>query len=176
VDVHAAPPTGAITIDNQKGDVNVTLPNGTKFNLNAETSDGDTHSDFAGVNSDGRGILSGTVNGGGVPVRINTSHGDVNVSRNSAAPLPPRPPSPTITGFGSIPEVPTAPMPPATAAAVADAKKQVADAKSQAAEAGADARQQAKEAMEEAKQALKEAQEKQKEALRLAREASKQKD
>jgi DUF4097 and DUF4098 domain-containing protein YvlB len=178
VDVHAAPPTGAITIDNQKGDVNVTLPNGTRFNLNAETSDGDTHSDFAGVNSDGRGTLSGTVNGGGIAIRINTSHGDVNVSRNSTAPLPPRPPTPTITGFGSIPQTPTPPtgMPPEAAAALEDAKKQVADAKAQAAQAGADARQQAKEAMEQAKQAMKEAQEKQKEAMRLAREAAKQKD
>ena len=177
VDVHAAPPTGAITIDNQKGDVNVTLPNATKFNLNAETSDGDTHSDFAGVNSDGRGTLSGAVNGGGLAVRINTSHGDVNVSRNSAAPLPAKPPVPKITGFGSIPVPPSSPgMPPEARAAIADASKQIADAKTQAAQAGADARQQAKEAMEQAKQAMAAAQEKQKEAMRLAREAAKQKD
>jgi hypothetical protein len=180
VDVHVAPPAGAITIDNQKGDVNVTLPNASKFNLNAETSDGDTHSDFAGLNSDGRGTLSGTVNGGGVAIRINTSHGDVNVSRNSASPLPPRPPTPMITGFGSIPQPPNPPAVPEVSSDAAEAldsaKKQVDDAKAQATQAGADARRQAKEALEEAKQAMKDAQEKQKEAARLAREAAKLKD
>ena len=184
VDVHAAPPTGAITIDNQKGNVNVTLPNGTKFNLNAETSDGDTHSDFAGVNSDGRGTLSGAVNGGGLAVRINTSHGDVNVSRNSAAPLPARPPVPKITGFGSIPQPPIPPGAAGDAAAIqrdamkvaADALKQSADAINKAATTSADAKQRAREAMEQAREAMREAQQKQKEAEQLAREAAKQKD
>jgi DUF4097 and DUF4098 domain-containing protein YvlB len=176
VDVHVAPPTGAITIDNQKGDVNVTMPEKTKFNLRAETSDGDTHSDFSGVNSDGRGTLTGAVNGGGAQIRINTSHGDINVSRNSVAPLPPAPPTPKITGFGSIPQSPTPPLLPDASDAIDDAKKQLADAKAEGRQAGRDAREQARQAMEQAKEAMREAQEKQKEAMRLAREAARQKN
>ena len=62
VDVHVAPPTGTITVDNQNGNVNVTLPEKARFTLNAETSDGDTHSDFeAATTHGGHGMLSGSV-------------------------------------------------------------------------------------------------------------------
>ena len=93
VDVHVAPPTGTITVDNQNGNVNVTLPEKARFTLNAETSDGDTHSDFEGSDTHGgHGMLSGSFNGGGAAVKLNTSHGDINVNRNSIAALPPAPP------------------------------------------------------------------------------------
>jgi hypothetical protein len=166
VEVHMAPPSGVITVDNQHGNVTVSLPDKAKFNVQAETSDGDTHSDFDAVKSDGRGMLSGSVNGGGAVVKLNTSHGDISVSRNSVGPLPPPPPMPKLTGVPPVPSTPAMPSMPAEASeAVANAKEQVAHAKEEA-----------RQAMEQANQAVKEAQEKQKEAMRLAREAAKSKD
>ncbi len=162
VDLHMALPAGGVTVDNQNGNVTVTLPEKAKFNVQAETSDGDTHSDFDSVKADGRGVLSGAINGGGPVVRVNTSHGDISVSRNSDGPLPPPPPLPKLSGVPTPPVPPG--MPPEAAAAVADAKVQVEQAKEEA-----------RQAMEQANQAMKEAQEKQKEAMRLAREAAKQK-
>ncbi len=112
VDVHVAPPTGSVTVDNQNGNVNVSLPEQARFTLNAETSDGDTSSEFSGTGRHGgRGTLSGTVNGGGQAVRLNTSHGDINVSRNTNAPLPPAPATPAVTGFGTIASSPVAEAP-----------------------------------------------------------------
>jgi DUF4097 and DUF4098 domain-containing protein YvlB len=170
--VHTVPPTGTLLIDNQNGNVSITLPEKTKFNLQAETSDGDTHSDFSGVKDDGRGSLSGAVNGGGALVRVNTSHGDININHNSSGPLPPPPPVPKVTGFGSIgPSVPTAPMPPLPP----DAVEALSNAKEQAAQARETAKAAAKDAMEQAREAMKEAREKQKEAEQMAREAAKAK-
>ncbi len=165
VELHLAPPMGVVTVDNQNGNVNVSLPSKAKFSLQAETSDGDTHSDFDGVKSDGRGMLSGSVNGGGPQVKVNTSHGDINISGNSMPPLPPLPPMPKLTGFGAVgvPSPPTS-MPPSAIDAINDAKQQTADAK-----------QQAREAVAQAQQALKDAQEKVREAEKEARDAAKDK-
>ena len=153
VDVHVAPPTGTITVDNQNGNVNVTLPEKARFTLNAETSDGDTHSDFEGSDSHGgHGTLSGSFNGGGVAVKLNTSHGDINVNHNSIAALLPAPPILHLS-------VPAPPVPPA------DFTTETA------AQSIADARKQAQEAMRQAEAELKEAQHKRDEAMKAAREA-----
>ncbi len=153
VDVHVAPPTGTITVDNQNGNVNVTLPEKARFTLNAETSDGDTHSDFEGSDTHGgHGMLSGSFNGGGAAVKLNTSHGDINVNRNSIAPLPPAPPSLHLS----------VPAPPA--------QPNAGDWQS-GAQISADAQKLAQDAIREADAELKEAQRKREEALKMAREA-----
>ena len=153
VNVQVAPPTGSVTVDNQNGNVTVTLPEKARFTLNAETSDGDTHSDFQGSDSHGgHGMLSGTFNGGGAAIKLNTSHGDINVNRNSITPLPPAPPTPRLS----------IPAPPAVSG---DFTTETA------AEAAADARKQAQEALREADAEIKEAQRKRDEAMKMAREA-----
>ena len=158
VDINVAPPTGTVTVDNQNGNVNVTLPEKAKFTLNAETSDGDTHSDFLDNDTHGgHGTLSGSVNGGGPTVRLNTSHGDVNVSRNNSGPLPPVPLPPRISGLGDVPAPPPPPDWTGARQTVADAQKMAQDA------------------MREADAELQEAQKKRQEALRMAREAAKTK-
>ncbi len=156
VDIHVAPPTGTLTVDNQNGNVNVSLPEKARFTLNAETSDGDTHSDFEGTDTHGgRGMLSGTVNGGGgSAIRLNTSHGDINVSRNSNTPLPPTPPTPALTGFGTVtpleaPAAPASPIPPSAIKAIARARQQANQAKEQAREAERQAREQVHQATQE---------------------------
>jgi DUF4097 and DUF4098 domain-containing protein YvlB len=174
VDLHMALPIGGATVDNQNGNVTVTVPEKAKFWVQAETSDGDTHSDFDTVKSDGRGVLSGTVNGGGATVRVNTSHGDISVSRNSAGPLPPPPPMPKLSG------VPAPPAPPKVSGGMPDTDAITRDAIAQAQQAldqseqilrdakgqSAAAREQSRKAIEQAREALKEAQQKTKEAAR----------
>jgi DUF4097 and DUF4098 domain-containing protein YvlB len=153
VDVHVAPPIGTITVDNQNGNVNVTLPEKARFTLNAETSDGDTHSDFQGSDTHGgHGMLNGSFNGGGTAVKLNTSHGDINVNRNSIAPLPPAPPTLHL----SVPAAPTTPS--------------VSDWQS-GTQISADAEKLAQDAIREADAELKDAQRKRDEALKMAREA-----
>ncbi len=131
VDVHVALPTGTLTVDNQNGNVNVSLPEKARFTLSAETSDGDAHSDFSGTDThSGRGMLSGAINGGGPSVRINTSHGDINVSQNSNGVLPPVPPAPALSSYGAIPGPP---LPPESSGAIAEAQHRPYDAKEQVA-------------------------------------------
>jgi len=165
VKVTAVPAIGNITIDNQNGSVEVGLPEKSKFDLHAETSDGDIRSDFGTDSSPEKGVLSTTVNGGGPQVRVTTSHGDVNLSRNSESPLVPPPPAPRLSGFGTVPNPP---MPPAIPTlpdwTTGDAKQQAEQA-----------RQSAKEAVDQARQSLKEAQEKQRQADQLAKEAANKK-
>ena len=185
VDVHVAPPTGTLTVDNQNGNVNVTLPEKAKFTLSAETSDGDAHSDFAGSQTHGgRGILSGPVNGGGVAVRLNTSHGDINISSNSITPLAPMRQSPHVSGF-AVPNVPAVPetsdmrqlqqmQRDAMDTAAAALRESAQQARENTKASSDEAKQRAREAMEQAREAMRDAREKEKEAARLAREAARQ--
>lgn len=171
----------AITVDNQNGSVNVTLPGKAKFNLQAETSEGDVSSEFDSTKSPGKGVLSGVVNGGGPQVRLNTSHGDIHVSRNGEGVLVPPPPVQKLSGFGSIPSPPpppSVPMPPDAASATqeaAEARKEAAQAREEGKRYADDARQQAQQALQDAREAVRQAKEKQREAERMAREAAQQK-
>lgn len=186
VDVHVVQPTGTLTVDNQNGNVNVSLPSQAKFTLSAETSDGDTHSDFPDSNTHGaRGLLSGSVNGGGSSVHLNTSHGDINISRNSMPALPPTPPKPPrVSGFSSAQPFQSMDASQAQAlqqmqrdalATAAAALHASAEEVRQNAKSGRDeARQRAREAQEQARQALRDAKEKQREAQQLARDAARE--
>ena len=133
--------------------MNVTLPEKARFTLNAETSDGDTHSDFEGSDTHGgHGMLSGSFNGGGAAVKLNTSHGDINVNRNSIAALPPAPPALRLS-------VPAPPEPPSWT-------------NGSAAESVADAQKEAQEAIREANAELEDAKRKRDEALKKAHEVA----
>lgn len=96
VAVTNAPPLSQITIANHKGSVDVGLPGNSGFVLNAVTHNGDMENDF-GLTPQDQGethTLRGTVGSGGPTVTIQTSDGDVTVSKSSVAPLPPTPPAP----------------------------------------------------------------------------------
>ncbi|MGI4757176.1 MAG: DUF4097 family beta strand repeat-containing protein [Janthinobacterium lividum] len=180
VDVHVAPPTGSVTVDNQNGNVSVTLPERAKFTLSAETSDGDAHSDFSGSDTHGgRGVLNGTVNGGGAAIHLNTSHGDINISRNTMAPLPPAAPSKHVSTFGSVDMPAPSDMNDmlqmqrdAMATAAAALHQSAEQARQETKMSTQEARQRAREAMQQARDAIREAKEKEREAARLQKEAA----
>jgi hypothetical protein len=82
------------------GNVDLALPDGAKFNLNAVTDRGEAYSDYgAGVQqqSNGRRGASATANGGGPSIEVHLNRGDIRVRRNGANATT------TITPAGSPP-------------------------------------------------------------------------
>ncbi len=115
VELTHTPPVDAISVQNEKGSVDVGLPNGAQFVLRAQTKNGDMENDF-GLSSEESGdvrSLHGTVAGGGPTVTISTTDGDVTVRRSSVAPLAPAPPAQPANLSAKPPKSPRAPAAPA---------------------------------------------------------------
>jgi DUF4097 and DUF4098 domain-containing protein YvlB len=99
VELTNAAPLEGISIHNEHGSVDVGLPAGSGFALDAETRNGDMENDF-GLTLEGSNehhSLRGRVAGGGPALAITTTDGDVTVRRSSVAPLPATPTPPAIT-------------------------------------------------------------------------------
>lgn len=109
VELTNAAPLDSISVKNQHGSVDLGVPGGAGFTLNAHTRNGDMENDF-GLETQGdedTHTLQGRVAGGGPNVTIATTDGDVTVRRSTVKPLPPvSPSSPPITL--------TRPKPPST--------------------------------------------------------------
>lgn len=71
-----------VDIDLSSGDINLTLPRNSAFDLQMDTSSGSKNSDFdiLGIISDDD-TVKGTVNGGGVSVKLETSSGDIELMK-----------------------------------------------------------------------------------------------
>jgi hypothetical protein len=166
VEIGAAAPLGAVRVDNHNGSVHLSIPDRAGFTVQADTTDGEVHSDFslASRSSENAGSLSGTVGGGGHAIRLTTTHGDIALRKADLAPLPPVPPAMPVL---RVPEPPAPPVLNQTA----DAERALIEAK----EAVKKAEQQMHQAQEEAKrdrdQALKEANKERQDALREANRA-----
>ncbi len=172
VDLQSTTPGSIITVVNHDGDVRLTLPQQSKFTLAAETSDGDVNSNFAVIGQTGsRGTLNGTVAGGGTPIRLTTTHGDISVNHNGDGTwLLARPKAVQKLGFGTVPPPPPPPgaLPPEAAQAVANARQHVLDAQQQIREATKEAVRQTSEDRRESDQAVREAQHESDQAMREA--------
>jgi DUF4097 and DUF4098 domain-containing protein YvlB len=115
VEMTNAAPLGSISVQNHQGSVDVGLPGGAGFMLDARTKNGDMENDFGltpgGDNNDH--TLQGRVAGGGPTVTIATTEGDVTVRRSSVEPLPRVAPAPPrITLKPPVPKTPKAPRAP----------------------------------------------------------------
>jgi DUF4097 and DUF4098 domain-containing protein YvlB len=116
IELTNAAPLGPISIKNHQGSVDVGLPGGAGFDLDAQTQNGDMENDFGLTPSgnDNDHTLQGGVAGGGPTVTIATTDGDVTVRRSTVEPLPPTPPTPPrITLKSRAPKAPRAPHAPA---------------------------------------------------------------
>jgi hypothetical protein len=113
-----AQPMGAISIQNTHGSVDLGVPKNVGFQLNAQTRNGSIENDFGFSEADAgdNHTLTGKVAGGGPPVTIATSDGDITVRRSSVSPVPPAPPQPPSPS--TAPEAPKAPKPPTVPAPV----------------------------------------------------------
>jgi Toastrack DUF4097 len=73
------PSQGDLRLETTNGGVTVKLPHGSAVSVDAATSNGGIHSDFAVAGENGKHHLSGTINGGGSRLRIRTTNGGVHL-------------------------------------------------------------------------------------------------
>jgi DUF4097 and DUF4098 domain-containing protein YvlB len=107
VNVVAAAPLGNVQIANRSGSLTLGVPENANFAVNASTTeDDDLETDFAlqTTTSGDRRTLEGTVGHGGVKLELSTTHGNLELKKGSALPIPPTPPSPP-----AMPKAPPAP-------------------------------------------------------------------
>jgi DUF4097 and DUF4098 domain-containing protein YvlB len=77
-------PVGNITIDNGRGDVELVLPSGANFTLDARSRRGDINSSFDGLKVDSSGrdsSATGTIGSGGAKVNVNTDTGAIDIRK-----------------------------------------------------------------------------------------------
>ena len=96
IDFTAAPPVGAITLEDRNGTVKLTLPEHASFSVQAATTDGEVYTDFPLLTSgnESHKTINGTVGSGGPVVRITTTNGDLSIDKGTILPLPALPPAP----------------------------------------------------------------------------------
>lgn len=152
VTIDAVSPVGAISVENRSGSVTVSLPQNSGITVQADTSDGEVHSDFSlsSKTSDNAGSLTGTANGGGKAIRVSTTHGDISLRHGNLPPLPLVPPVPPAIALPPVP-----PLPPNAPDEAQDAVKQAQEELKEAQRKVKEAQDAAKKAREEAKQTKK---------------------
>jgi DUF4097 and DUF4098 domain-containing protein YvlB len=98
VNVVSAVPLGNVQITNRSGALTLTVPESANFSITASTTeDDDLETDFPlqSSTSGDRRTLEGAVGHGGVKLELSTSHGNLELKKGSAMPLPPpAPPAP----------------------------------------------------------------------------------
>lgn len=85
---YAQPPKEDISIANDSGEVDLTLPSQSTFEISAVSKSGDVQSDFdnpslTSTSDNGTGKLSGKVGSSGPKINIVTSYGTINVNKSS---------------------------------------------------------------------------------------------
>lgn len=73
------PSAGDVELETTNGAVMVKLPRGSAVSVDAATSNGGIHSDFAVAGETGKHRMNGTINGGGSRLHIRTTNGGVHL-------------------------------------------------------------------------------------------------
>ena len=96
IELTAAAPLGAITLQDRNGSVKLVLPEHAGFSVQANTSNGNIDTDFplSIQGSENRKSVNGTVGAGGPLLRITTTNSDISIDKGTVLPLPPLPPAP----------------------------------------------------------------------------------
>ena len=96
IELTAAPPLGAITLQDRNGSVKLVLPEHAGFSVQANTSNGNIDTDFplSIQGSENHKSVNGTVGAGGPLLRITTTNSDISIDKGTVLPLPPLPPAP----------------------------------------------------------------------------------
>jgi DUF4097 and DUF4098 domain-containing protein YvlB len=113
IELTAAQPLGAITLEDRNDAVHVTLPRSASFSVDGHTTNGEVSTDFplSTGGGDNDKTLTGSVGSGGPLLRIHTSNSDISVSKGDVEPLPVTPPAPPKITLAP-PSAPKAPHPP----------------------------------------------------------------
>ncbi|MFC6646811.1 DUF4097 family beta strand repeat-containing protein [Granulicella cerasi] len=115
VDIVNAAPIQGISVTNEKGSVDIGLPDHAGFTASVSTRRGDVENDFNLQQRETSGLteLHGPVNGGGATVSVTTTDGDITLRKASVEPLPPTPPTaPKLTIEPPPPPTPEKPKQP----------------------------------------------------------------
>jgi DUF4097 and DUF4098 domain-containing protein YvlB len=94
----STPPTHPIEVGLKKGEIELSLPPASNFQIDAASPHGEVESDFSGpslniVKGGDNPTISGSVGKGGPAIRLNTEYGTIRLLRLGAHPAtPPTPP------------------------------------------------------------------------------------
>jgi len=95
-------PTHPIEVDLKKGEIELSLPPSSSFQIDAASRHGEVESDFSGsglkvVKEGDNPTISGSVGKGGPPIRLDTEYGTIRLLHMGAhPPAPPTPPRPPV--------------------------------------------------------------------------------
>ena len=107
---------GAYTVDvkNNKGDVEISLPENVGATVDARTHNGDIVSDFPlAISGDENKTATGTIGKGGPKLTLATEHADLRIRKGGEAPAVPALPSvPKIPAMPKMPAMPKTPAVP----------------------------------------------------------------
>ncbi len=106
ISVAAIAPLGELQIHNRNGEIHLTVPQGSGFQLQATAKNGNIDSKLdLPVRSAGEGqSITGQVGGGGPTIELVADHGDIEITGMESPPEPPEPPA--------VPAPPAPPAPP----------------------------------------------------------------
>ena len=99
---------GNLEVQNSRGDIRVSVPQKSAFQVDAQARDGQIESDFSELkieNGDNRATATGAVNGGGAHIILNNEHGTIEIRKGVVAPA--TPPAPKSPKTPVPPDVPT---------------------------------------------------------------------
>ncbi len=100
----AEPPTRAIEVDLKRGDISLSLPAGSNFQVDAVSRHGNVHSDFPGLKISHQQKLpsiQGSHGSGGPLIHLRSTYGSIRVMREKPQPAS-EPPS-TTAGINQVP-------------------------------------------------------------------------
>src|SRR5438128_2324768 len=94
----AAVPTHLIEVDSKKGEIELSLPATSSFQIEAHSQHGEVESDFAAptlkVSKEGDApSITGSYGKGGPTIRLSTAYGTIHLMRQGSTPNPPPQPS-----------------------------------------------------------------------------------
>jgi DUF4097 and DUF4098 domain-containing protein YvlB len=97
----AVPPTHSIDVDLKKGEIDLTLPSASNFQIEARSTRGDVDCDFSGPNlktgrQGGAPSITGFYGKGGPTIHLTTAYGTIRLARGGGRPG--TPPSPSTGG------------------------------------------------------------------------------
>lgn len=112
IELRARALEGDIDVTNQSGGIELSLPRGTGFEINASARSGHIESEFTDpalrLNEDSRGAtLEGTVGKRRALVRLSTTYGTIELREAELPPPPPAPPAPRAPARPTAPGRPT---------------------------------------------------------------------
>ena len=84
---YASPPRGDVSITNDAGEVDLTLPSQSSFEISAVSRSGEVRNDFEAASlkaasDDGTGRLDGTIGSPGAKIKIATSYGTIHLGKS----------------------------------------------------------------------------------------------